>query len=102
MQKKTQRPVRFELTEQKRDAVAAWIAQAHLRPEQYLFPSRVSKSPHLSTRQYSRIVELWVASIGIDAAGYWNHSLRSTKETLIYRRLRNLRDDEIIISHYHI
>ena len=47
MQKKTQRPVQFELTEQTRDAVAAWIAQAHLRPEQYLFPSRVSKSPHL-------------------------------------------------------
>jgi integrase len=55
MQKKTQRPVQFELTEQTRDAVAAWIAQAHLKPEQYLFPSRVSKSPHLSTRQYSRL-----------------------------------------------
>jgi len=42
MQKKTQRPVQFELTEQTRDAVAAWIAEAHLRPEQYLFPSRGS------------------------------------------------------------
>src|SRR5258705_3894165 len=44
MQKKTQRPVRFEMTEQTRDAVAAWIAAAHLKPEQYLFPSRVSDS----------------------------------------------------------
>src|SRR5207249_6973672 len=55
MQKKTQRPVQFEITEQTREAVDAWIAAAHLRPEQFLFPSRVSESPHLSTRQYSRI-----------------------------------------------
>jgi hypothetical protein len=46
MQKKTQRPVQFEITEQTRDAVAAWIATAHLKPEQFLFPSRVSESPH--------------------------------------------------------
>ena len=56
MQKKTQRPVQFEITEQTRDAVAAWIAAAHLKPEQFLFASRVSASPHLSTRHYSRIV----------------------------------------------
>src|SRR5207344_1741151 len=37
MQKKTQRPVQFEITEQTRDAVAAWIAEAHLRSEQFLF-----------------------------------------------------------------
>ena len=52
MQKKTQRPVQFEITEQTRDVVAAWIAAAHLKPEQFLFPSRVSASRHLSTRQY--------------------------------------------------
>jgi hypothetical protein len=51
MQKKTQRPLQFEITEQTRDAVAAWIAAAHLQPEHYLFPSRWSESPHLSTRQ---------------------------------------------------
>ena len=66
MQKKTQRPVQFEITEQTRDAIAAWIAAAHLKPEQYLFPSRVSESPHVSTRQYSRIVGSWVGSIGLD------------------------------------
>jgi len=49
MQKKTQRPVQFEITEQTRDAVAAWIAMAHLKPEKFRFPSRVSESPHLST-----------------------------------------------------
>ena len=56
MQKMTQRPVQFELAEHTRDAVAAWIATAHLKPEQFLFQSRVSESPHLSTRKYSRIV----------------------------------------------
>jgi len=88
MQKKTQRPVQFEINEQTRDAVANWIATAHLRPEQFLFPSRVSESPHLSTRQYSRIVGSWVGSIGLDPAAYGTHSLRRTKATLIYRRTK--------------
>jgi hypothetical protein len=70
MQKKTQRPVQFEITEQTREAVAAWVKEAHRRPEQFLFPSRVSESPHLSTRQYSRIVGSWVELIGLDPAAY--------------------------------
>ena len=60
MQKKTQWPVRLEITEQTREAVAAWVKEAQLKPDQVLFPSRVSESPHLSTRQYSRIVGSWV------------------------------------------
>jgi integrase len=56
VQQKTQRPVQFELTEPTRTAVSAWIEKAKLKPEQCLFPSRVSKSPHVSTRQYARIV----------------------------------------------
>ena len=99
MQKKTQRPVQFEITEQTRDAVAAWIAAAHLRPEQFLFPSRVSESPHVSTRQYSRIVGSWVASIDLDPAAYGTHSLRRTKVSLIYRRTRNLRAVQLLLGH---
>jgi integrase len=99
MQKKTQRPVQFEITEQTRDAVAAWIATAHLKPEQFLFPSRVSESPHLSTRQYSRIVGAWVGSIGLDPATYGTHTLRRTKATLIYRRTRNLRAVQLLLGH---
>src|SRR5438445_2092130 len=63
MQKKTQRPVQFEITEQTRDAVVAWIAAAHLQPDEFLFPSRVAESPHVSTRQYSRFAGPWVGSI---------------------------------------
>jgi len=99
MQKKTQRPVQFELTEQTRDAVAAWIATAHLKPEQYLFPSRMSESPHVSTRQYSRIVGGWVGAIGLDPATYGTHSLRRTKATLIYRRTKNLRAVQLLLGH---
>jgi site-specific recombinase XerC len=66
VQRKTQRPVQFELTEPTRTAVAAWIEKAKLKPDQCLFPSRVSTSPHVSTRQYARIVHQWVASIGLD------------------------------------
>ena len=99
MQKKTQRPVQFEITEQTRDVVAAWIAAAHLKPEQFLFPSRVSASPHLSTRQYSRIVGSWVNSIGLDAAAYGTHSMRRTKATMIYRRTRNLRAVQLLLGH---
>ena len=99
MQKKTQRPVQFEITEQTRDAIAAWITAAHLKPEQFLFPSRVSASPHISTRQYSRIVGAWAGSIGLDPAAYGTHSMRRTKPTLIYRRTRNLRAVQLLLGH---
>jgi integrase len=99
MQKKTQQPVQFEITEQTRDAVVAWIAVAHLKPDEFFFPSRVTESPHVSTRQYSRIVGSWVGSIGLDPAAYGTHSLRRTKPTLIYRRTKNLRAVQILLGH---
>jgi integrase len=99
MQKKMQRPVQFEITEQTREAVDAWITAAQLKPEQFLFPSRVTESPHLSTRQYARIVGSWVESIGLDPAAYGTHSLRRTKPTLIYRRTRNLRAVQLLLGH---
>src|SRR5499427_9677710 len=60
MQHKTQRPVQFEITQATRDAVQAWIKQAGLTPEEFLFPSRLHDSPHLGTRQYARILGQWV------------------------------------------
>jgi len=99
MQKKTQQPVKFEITEQTRDAVGAWLGEAQLRPEDFLFPSRVSRSPHLSTRQYARILKTWVASVGLDAHDYGTHSMRRTKPTLIYRRTKNLRAVQLLLGH---
>jgi len=102
VQRKTDQPVRFELTEQTREAVQAWIAAADLRSEQFLFPSRLSESPHLSTRQYSRIVKGWAALIGLDPENYDTHSLRRTKATLIYRRTKNLRAVQLLLDHTNL
>jgi len=99
MQQKTHRPVQFEITEQTREAVAAWVAHSHLRSEDFLFPSRVRASPHLSTRQYARIVQGWVREIGLDPAAYGTHTLRRTKASLIYRRTKNLRAVQLLLGH---
>ncbi|MDC7701642.1 tyrosine-type recombinase/integrase [Vogesella indigofera] len=98
-QRKTQRPVQFELTEPTRLAVAAWLEKAHLRSDQYLFPSRLEDSPHLSTRQYARIVHMWVETAGLDSSIYGTHSLRRTKATLIYKKTKNLRAVQILLGH---
>ena len=99
LQKKTGRPVHFEITKQTRDAISEWIECAALGDEQFLFPSRVRRSPHLSTRQYARIVKSWIASIGLDPHAYGTHSLRRTKASLIYRRTKNLRAVQLLLGH---
>ena len=99
MQQKTQRPVQFELTEPTRDSVSAWMAKAKLRPEDFLFPSRLKDSPHMSTRQYARVVNHWVESIGLDPTAYGTHTMRRTKATLIYRRTKNLRAVKLLLGH---
>ena len=65
MQQKTQRPVQFEITQPTRDTVQAWIKQAGLRSDDFLFPSRIQDSPHLGTRQYARILEGWIGELGL-------------------------------------
>ena len=99
LQRKTQRPVQFEITQSTRDAVEAWIKSAALRSDDYLFPSRLNASPHLGTRQYARIVDSWVEEIGLDPAEYGTHSIRRTKPTLIYRRTKNLRAVQLLLGH---
>jgi len=90
MQQKTKRPVQFEIMDQTRDTIGQWVQQANLRSEDFLFPSRIHVSPHLSTRQYARIVEAWVTEIGLDPTCYGTHTMRRTKASLIYRRTKNL------------
>jgi integrase len=99
VQQKTGRPVQFELTEQTRASVDAWIVQRELRSGDYLFPSRVHTCPHLSTRQYARIVKQWVESIGLDPYKYGTHSLRRTKAALIYKKTGNLRAVQLLLGH---
>lgn len=99
LQRKTGQPVQFELTEQTRDSIETWIAQARFSPKQFLFPSRMRRSPHLSTRQYARIVKGWVALAGLNPGDYGTHSLRRTKVSLIYRRTKNLRAVQLLLGH---
>ena len=73
---KTQRPVQFEITQAARDALQAWIKLAGLKSEDFLFPSRLHKSPHLGTRQYARILGHWVDELGLDRMEYGTHSMR--------------------------
>ena len=98
-QRKTQRPVQFELTDHTRDALTAWIAAKQLRTTDYLFPTRISLGKPLSRRQYGRIVDKWITSIGLDPAGYGTHTMRRTKPTLIYRRTKNLRAVQLLLGH---
>jgi integrase len=70
LQQKTRRPVQFEITEPTRDAVLAWITHSRLKSEDFLFRSRIHASPHLSTRQYARIVDSWVHQLGLDTTSY--------------------------------
>ena len=98
-QLESQRAMQFEITDETRDSVAAWIAHGKLKPDQYLFPSRLSESPHLSTRQYARLVASWVRSIGLDPRVYGTQSLRRTKAALIYRRTKSLLAAQLFLGH---
>jgi integrase len=99
VQQKTSRPVQFEITESTRTALTDWIRLSGLASENFLFPSRVRASPHLSVRQYARIVDSWVEEIGLDPAAYGTHSIRRTKPSLIYRRTKNLRAVQLLLGH---
>lgn len=99
IQQKTSRPVQFEITQQTRDSLAAWIGSEQLAGSDYLFPSRTKPSDHISTRQYARIVKSWVSKIGLSADDYGTHSLRRTKATLIYKRTKNLRAVQLLLGH---
>jgi len=99
IQKKTGRPVQFEITEQTRRAIGEWLAAVGAGQDRYLFPSRFRKQPHISTRQYARIVHRWVERAGLDSSAYGTHSMRQTKPAQIYRKTGNLRAVQLLLGH---
>jgi len=99
VQKKTGRPVQFEITEQTRASLEVWLRILRATGSRYLFPSRLHARPHLSTRQYSRLVHRWVDSIGLKSIFYGTHSMRRTKVTQIYRKTGNLRAVQLLLGH---
>jgi len=99
IQKRTGRPVQFEITEQTRASIRAWLPEVQTANGRYLFPSRLRVQPHLSTRQYARIVHIWVESAGLDGAAYGTHSMRRTKAAQIYKKTGNLRAVQLLLGH---
>ena len=101
-QRKTGRPVRFELTDQTRLAIDEYLRETGRKSGQLLFAGQGGGSCGLTTRQYARLVQDWVASIGLDPAKFGTHSLRRTKAVLIYRRTGNLRAVQLLLGHTKI
>jgi integrase len=101
-QKKTGRPVRFELTEQTRQAVDGHLQAAQKKPGEFVFTSQRRPEQGMTTRQYARLASEWIAGIGLDVNVFGTHSLRRTKATLIYRRTGNLRAVQLLLGHTKI
>jgi|SRR5665213_1481158 len=99
IQKKTGRAVQFEITEQSRRSVEAWLPMLRTTGSRYLVPSRLHTSPHISTRQYARLVHRWVESAGLESPSYGTHSMRRTKASRIYRKTGNLRAVQLLLGH---
>ncbi len=88
IQSKTQRTVQFEVTENTRASISAWVARPEMIGCASLFPSRFHDRPHISTRQYARLVRDWVTAIGLEPSGYGTRSRRrrSTARQAIFAR----------------
>jgi integrase len=101
-QRKTRRPVRFELTEQTRRAVDEYVKAASKESGEFLFTACRNQAHRMTTRHYARLLSEWIASIGLDPQLFGTHSLRRTKATLIYRRTGNLRAVQLLLGHTKI
>lgn len=98
-QQKTGSPVQFEITDQTRAAISAWMEKAKLGAADWLFPSRVDRRSPMTTRQYARLVDEWIEAIGLPPKAYGTHSLRRTKAALIYRKTGNIRAVQLLLGH---
>jgi len=101
-QRKTGRPVKFELTEATRQAIDDYLRATGKKSGEYLFTGRRRTDSSLSTRQYARLLSDWLTNIGLDPHMFGTHSLRRTKATLIYRRTGNLRAVQLLLGHTKI
>jgi len=99
LQSKTKSPVRFELTEGTRKSLLEWISHPLMSGHQYLWPGRFHDRPHISTRQYARMLKIWVKSIGLEPSAYGTHSMRRTKVAQIYKKTGNLRAVQLLLGH---
>jgi site-specific recombinase XerC len=102
VQQKTGRPVQFEILEAARNSILTWLERRGGTVDEFAFPSRIDHTRHISTRQYARLVDEWVTSIGQRREDYGTHSLRRTKAAIIYKQTGNLRAVQILLGHTKI
>ncbi len=96
-QRKTGRPVKFEITKQTRQAIDTYLKANRKKPGDFSVTGR--RARRLTTRQYARLLSEWIAGIGLDPTLFGTHSIRRTKATLIYRRTGNLRAVQLLLGH---
>ena len=101
-QRKTGRPVKFEITEHTRQSIDDYLETKDKNLNDFMFTGKRGPSRNLTTRQYARLVSQWISGIGLDASQFGTHSLRRTKATLIYRRTGNLRAVQLLLGHTKI
>lgn len=99
LQSKTSTPVRFEITAGTRSSVHQWVTSPAMIGSEFLWPGRFHDRPHISTRQYARLLKDWVASIGLEPSAYGTHSMRRTKVAQIYKKTGNLRAVQLLLGH---
>jgi integrase len=99
LQRKTGRPVQFEVTEQTRRSLAEWLERRPMTDNDWIFPSRSNRGAHVTTRQYARLLKQWVTLISLDPAAYGTHSMRRTKVSLLYKKTGNLRACQLLLGH---
>ncbi len=98
-QKKTGRPVRFELTEATRQAVDDYMKATGKKSGEYLFTGRRGSNRSLTTRQCSRLLGEWIASVGLDPHLFGTFASPNEGN---YRRTGNLRAVQLLLGHTKI
>ena len=101
-QRKTGRPVKFEISEQTRQSVDDYLKMKRKESVDFLFTGHCGEGRCLTTRQYARLVSSWIGLIGLDPSLFGTHSIRRTKATLIYRKTKNIRAVQILLGHTKI
>lgn len=102
IQQKTGLTVQFEIMTEARKSLLAWLERRKGSLQDFVFPSRIDYMGHISTRQYARLLDEWVSTIGLDKREYGTHSMRRTKSALIYKATGNLRAVQILLGHSKI
>ena len=98
-QSKTEKPVRFEITDGTRKSLVRWMNEPAMIGSEFLWPGRFHERLHISTRQYARLVRKWVTSIGLEPSAFGTHSMRRTKVSQIYKKTGNLRAVQLLLGH---